>query len=94
MLPAIQFLVSRLMDGLDRVRLPSNGLLMKFPNEMVKLLRGGGGELVSFLSLSYPNSFFNSLIISQLSHVTRRPDFFILDRVPDPRASPRRRQSP
>ena len=36
--------------------------IVKFPNEVVKLL--GGGELVSFSYLCYSNPFLNSFIIT------------------------------
>ena len=78
--------VERLKQGVDVL-----AYMVKFPNEIVNILRGG--ELVSFYYLCYSNSFLNSLIITQLSHVTRRPNFLYWIGYPDPRASPRRRQS-
>ena len=52
-----------------------NCLDMKFPNWMVNLLRGGGGELVSFEYLQFSTSLMILLVIHSIPHLIRTLDF-------------------
>ena len=69
-------------------------MTVETPNWMVNLLEGGGGELVSFEHLCFPNFFMNLLIIYSNPHVKVSIFFLYWTGYLDPCGNPKRRKSP